>query len=162
MSIYKRNGLLPVYKSDQSQDWQLDGYFSNWVLAKKWVPKDVLVSFRTPLINGSYTAPATMTIRKLSILGNIKTIVSTQEVTSGLQKQIVGTQSYYWRQQGAFTAVASEYLTKGCLYEIYMKDSNDNEFITDIFVAVDETEYYIYAEDNQPISTEDGQQIVFE
>lgn len=162
MSTNRRFGLLPFYGINQPRDWELKGYYNNWQLALKFVPRDTLVSFRTPLINGSYTAPSTMILRKLSILGETISIVSNQSVTSGLTKYTVGSQTYYYRQQGAYTSDVLEYLENGCIYDIYIIDSNDNEFVSDIFVAIEETELYLYTEDNQYLLTEDGQKIVFQ
>lgn len=164
MSRYKRFGLLPIYKSNQDQDWKLDGYYNNFKSAIQYIPRDTLVSFRTPPVAGSYTAPTKLTIRKLSIKGGIKTIVSSADYTVTVNKQEIdaGSESYYYFNQSAISTNISEFLDAGCIYEIYLEDSEGNSFISNIFVAIDESQIFIYAESNEAILTEDGEQILFE
>lgn len=143
MSIYKQNGFLPFIKIDQYNDWQLEGYYYNAVRSLKNVPKDVLVGFRTPSISsGSALAPSTMVIRKISIVNNAVVVISIQTETSGLTKAtetINGvTYSYYYRNQGAFSADPLDYLTEGCIYDIYIIDSQNNEYLSHPFLAISE------------------------
>ena len=159
--IYKRNGLLPFYKSDQSQDWKLQGYFKNWVLSLKKLSKTSLVSFRTPLIYGTYVTPSSFTIRKLRIVDNDVSVVSSQVIsaTIGQDFDLVGAtvySYYYWNQTDIGVI-----LDKGCIYDITLTD-NFNTFQSDIFLAIDESDrdYYLATEDNEAILTEDGETII--
>ena len=160
--VYKRFGMLPVYRSDQTQDWQKTGYYKNWLLTKRWIPRDKLVSFRSPLVNGSYTAPSQITIQKVKIVDNAISVVESANYSVTFTKQADGDSYYYWFQQSVFTSDPNNYLTAGCLYNIKFSDSNDNEFLTGLFAAIDETEYYYITEDGQTMTTEDGQTLIFE
>jgi hypothetical protein len=158
--IYKRNGFLPFYKSDQSQDWKLTGYFKNWVLSLKKISKTSLASFRTPLIDGSFTEPASFTIRHLSVLDNAVSVIDSQIISTTITKdfEMIGNtvySFYYWNQSDIGII-----LTEGCIYDITLTDGT-NTFQSDIFLAVDESnrEYWLVTEDNVQVLTEDGEYI---
>lgn len=162
MSNYKKIGLLPFYKSDQPQDWQLKGYYYNWLLSAQYVPRDKLVSFSTPPVSGEKTAPTQITIRKLKIKGDVKTILSSTVYNVTLYANFNGSQTYYYFIQSSITSDIDEYLEVGCIYEIYLEDADGNSFISNIFIAIEESKIYIAAEDSQAILTEAGEQILFE
>lgn len=162
MSNNKQSGLLPFYKSDQSQDWALSGYYNNWQSAVQYVPRDVLVSFMTPTISGTKTAPTEITIRKLSITGGIKTVLSSADYTVTLYEKQQDSQTQYYFIQSAISSNPTEYLQESCLYEIYLEDADGNGFISNIFIAFDETEIYIHSESGEIITDESGEGILFE
>lgn len=158
--IYKRNGFLPFYKSDQSQDWKLTGYFKNWVLSLKKISKTSLVSFRTPLIDGSFTEPTSFTIRHLRVIDNAVSVIDSQVISTTIAKdfEMIGStvySFYYWNQSDIGII-----LTEGCIYDITLTDGT-NTFQSDIFLAVDESnrEYWLVTEDNVQVLTEDGKYI---
>jgi hypothetical protein len=161
--IKKRVGFLPFYKLGESQDWQLNGYYKNWVRSLKFVSKDSLVSFRTPNIYGGavISAPSTMTIRKVRIVGDTITTISSSVITSDLVKAsatINGVNyTYYYRLQNTLATP----LEAGCIYIIYIIDTNSNEFISDLFLAIDETlsDYILTTEDGEIITTESDEYI---
>lgn len=159
-------GLIQFYKTNQERDWQLLGYYNNWRLAINYVPRDVLVSFRTQTYSGTTAPPETMKIRKVTVIDGEVEVLSETNVTSSLMRYtetIDGdTYTYYYRQQGSFTDDELEYLTSGCIYDIYIEDSLGNTFVSDLFVAITITDVYLYAENNEPYLTEDGQQLIFE
>lgn len=161
-SKYIRTGFLPFYKSGISRDWQKLGYWNNWLLSLKYLPLDKLVSFRTPVFVGVNSAPSTMKIRRVQIINNDVTVISESEVTSNLQvyTEVVNneTLTYYYRQQTNLETP----LTSGYIYDIYIEDSKNNIFISDIFVAITETDLYLYTEGGEAYLTEDGQQIIVE
>ena len=145
MSNYKHTGLLPIYKSDQSQDWQLSGYYNNWQTSVQYIPNDVLVSFTTPTVSGTKTAPTQITLRKLNIVGGVKTIISSEVYNVTMHETHRNGQTEYYFIQSAITTNPLEYLTSGCLYEIYIEDADGNGFISNIFIATSEdTDSYIY------------------
>lgn len=158
--IFKRSGFLPVYKSTESHDWQLDGYFKNWVRALRFVSKSSLVGFRTPLIYGTYTVPATMKIRQLRIVDSTVVMVTEETITSDLVKELITfngvAYTYYYRNE---TALVTE-LTEGCIYDIYITDGT-NIFISDIFLAIDDiaSDFVISTESGLIITTEDDEYI---
>ncbi len=161
MSQYKRYGLFPIYKSDQPQDWQLEGYYNTFKNAFQFVPRDVLVSFRTPPVSGTKTAPTQITIRKLSIKAAAKTIVSSDVYNVTMYEEHANSQTYYYFIQSAITSIAAEFLDVGELYELYIEDADGNSFISNIFIAVDETELFIQTEGGLNILTEDGDEILY-
>ncbi len=174
MTTFKRTGLLPFYKDDQPQDWELSGYFDEFINAIQFVPRDVLVSFRTPFINAVLDVePTQITIRKLSFGGETKTIISSDDYTVTINIQYADVNlknceeadaiyTYYYFNQSTISEDANEYLIVGCIYEIYLVDASGNSYISNIFVAIDETKIFINAEDGQIILDESGEGILFE
>lgn len=174
MSTFKRNALLPFYKDDQPQDWQLSGYYDEFINSLQLVPRDQLVSFRTPVINAVIlTDPTQITIRRLSIQNGVKTVLESTNYTVTINRQFVdanfkiSTQAnaeytYYYFNQSAIAADAVNYLDACKIYEIYLEDSTGNKFISNIFVAIDETEIFIHAEDGQILLDESGEGILFQ
>lgn len=172
--LLKRNALLPFYKSDQLQDWELSGYYKEFLGAIQLVPQDVLVSFRTPIMGGAIaTDPTSITLRKLSIINGVKTILESKDYNVTINRAFVDSNyklttqanasyTYYYFNQSKITENAVDFLELGCIYEIYLEDAFDNKFISNIFVAIEETEIFIYAENGLGILTEDGQNIVFQ
>jgi hypothetical protein len=158
--IYKRNGFLPFYKSDQSQDWKLNGYFKNWVLSLKKISKTSLVSFRTPLIDGSFTEPTSFTLRHLMVIDDTVSVIDSQTISTTIAKdfELIGSTvySYYYWNQSDIGIILNE----GCIYDITISDGTNN-FQSDIFLAVDESnrEYWLVTEDNVQILTEDGKYV---
>ena len=64
---------------------------------------------------------------------------------------------------GYITAARSRPITtKPSNVWVLRLDGNGNIFISDIFVAITETELYLYTESGEAYLTEDGQQIIFE
>lgn len=157
---FRQIGLLPIYKSDQLQDWQLSGYYNNWLESIQYVPRDTLVSFSTPPVTGIKSPPSQITARKLNIKGNIKTILSSTDLAVTMYAKNIDddTKTYYYFIQSTLPSV----LDKGCVYEIYIEDADGNSFISNIFVAIDETEIFIYAEDSNLLVDETGEGILFE
>lgn len=157
---YRQTGLLPIYKSNLSQDWQLDGYYNNWKNSLQYVPFDTLVSFSTPSVDGAKTAPTEIILRKLNIIGSVKTILSstTLSVTMYAKQVDGGTSTYYYFIQSSLP----EPLDRGCIYEIYIEDSDQNSFISNIFLAISLKDLVIYSESKGAIETESGQDILFE
>jgi len=159
-TLYKTTGLFPFYRDSQERDWQKLGYYNNWMQSLKFIPKDTLASFRTPLMTGSLVAPSNMYIRKLRILDSIITVLETTEYTSDLKAnyEVINgdTFTYYYR----LPVTISPILTRGCIYDIYIEDSEGNKFKSDIFCAIDVQDLYLQNELSQYILTEDGQQIV--
>ena len=163
MSKYKRHGLFPIYKSDQSQDWELSGYYDNFNAAFQFVPKDVLVGFRTPPVDGVKTAPTEITIRKISIKGGVKSIIESNNYTVTMYRKLIenDTQTYYYFNQSPISSDPNDYLDEGELYEIYIIDADNNSFISNIFIAVDESELYLATESGFNILTESGEEIKY-
>jgi hypothetical protein len=165
MRTYKRKGLLPINKLDQEHDWQLLGYYNNWQLSLQYIPNDILVGLSTPSINSITVTLSEFRYRKLSIKGDIKTIVETSELldTDDFNTEIEGTQSYFWRPQTQLKISGSPIiLDEGCVYELYFKDSLNNEFLSNIFVAILEDELHLYTESQGAILTEDGEEIIWQ
>jgi hypothetical protein len=174
MSTFKRNGLFPFYKEDQPQDWQISGYYDEFLNSLQLVPRDVLKSFRTPNINAVITSDITsIFIRRLSIFNGIKTILETNEYTVTINRQFVDENSktcsqsnavytYYYFNQSAISDNPIDYLDSYKLYEIYIEDTLGNKFISNTFIAIDETEIFINTEDGQIILDETGEGILFE
>jgi hypothetical protein len=161
MSKYIRNGFLPFYRATVDRDWQKLGYWNNWQLALKFVPRDRLVGFATPEVDGTVAAPSSFDIRKLQITQSGVNVISTQtESTSNLvaveRIRNGNTLTYYSRDQQEISAA----LTKGCIYDISITDDDDNTFYSDIFLAIDESDLALYTESGQYLLTEDGQQIL--
>ena len=163
MSKYKRYGLFPFYKSDQLQDWQLVGYYNNFKSSLQYVPRDVLVGFSTPPVDGVKTAPTEITIRKISIKGDIKTIIESNTYAVTMYRKLIenDTQTYYYFNQSPISSDEEEYLTSGELYEIYIEDLDGNSFISNIFMAVEESQLYITTESGFNILTETGEEIKY-
>lgn len=159
-SLYIRKGLFPFYEINQQRDFQLKGYYNNWKLALKNIPKEILAPFRTPLVDGVTTAPTTMTIRRVKVVDGDVEVISQESVTSNLQTETVSidgtTYRYYYRLAVQLESV----LVSGYIYDIYIKDSLNNEFVSDLFKAVDEAELYIATESGDQITTESGEPIL--
>lgn len=157
---FRQNGSLPVYKSDQLQDWQLKGYYNNYLCGILYVPRHTLVSFSTPPVTGIKSAPTQITARKLSIKGNIKTIIKSTDLLVTMYAKTIdsGTKTYYYFIQSDLPSLLDE----GCIYEIYIEDADGNSFITNIFKTITENEIFIHAEDGRVLQAEDGQDIVFQ
>lgn len=154
----KRKGLFPIYEINQSQDWQLKGYYNNYMTAAQYVPRDKLVSFTTPAVAGIKTvAPTQIIARKLLLKGDQKTILSSTDyaVTMSLITEDGETQ-YYFNQQ----TLSGSYLDDGCFYEIYIEDADGNKFLSNIFIAIEESEIELYLEDGQQLLLEDGQTLI--
>lgn len=164
MSNFRRFGLLPFFKSDQPQDWEIDGYYYNWRKTVQYVPRDTLVSFRTPVISGSKAVPTEITIRKLKIKGQTKTIVSSDTYTVDIYKEelLGGTESYYYFFQSPIDASPVNYLEAGEMYEIYLDNGVGDTFISNIFIALDIEDVYIKSEAGETITDETGEGILFE
>lgn len=165
MSNNKKSSLFPFYKSDYSQDWELSGYYYNWQLSSIYVPKDVLKSFKTPTVSGIKQPPTEITIRKIAIKGNTKTIINSNTYSVNMYSRYLENYSKteYYFIQSSFTDDPNQYLDEGCTYEIYIEDADGNAFISNVFIAIDETQIYITAESGEIIIDEQsGESIVFE
>ena len=172
--IFKRSGFLPFYKADQLQDWQLSGYYNEFITGIQFVPQDALVSFRTPIVGGATsTDPTGITLRRLAIKNGEKTILESNDYAVTINRAFLdenyklttqgnASYTYYYFNQAKITEDENDFLNLGCIYEIYLEDENDNSFISNIFVAIEETKILIYAENDMSILTEDGLGILFQ
>lgn len=122
--------ILPTYDLNKDiEDFQKVGNFQNFMFGIHYCPDLRLLPFRTP--NVVHDATVTITdfeLRRLRVIGNEKTIIATTDISPVyiFTKSGINFDYHYFKANVAMANVATG------VYQMYLKDSNNNEFITDL------------------------------
>jgi len=115
-----------LINSDNTQVWEKQGYYTSLagVLFSALLPP-----FQTKQFASGSVTVAEWKLRKLRIRGTDKTIVKETDLSTGEVDKYSGTtydRFYYTAQDEQDTYNAG-------VYEYYLKDSDDNEWISEVF-----------------------------
>ena len=123
--------ILPIYNlAYDVQDFERVGNFLNYKFGLAECPDLYLFPFKCPNIPHSSNTIVDFQLRRISINAEIKTIEETTILDTNLIQINIGTDyDYYYFQ--ALSEIAND-LSSG-VYEFYIKDNGDNEFISELF-----------------------------
>lgn len=112
------------------QDFERVGNFINYQFGLQECPDKYLFPFKCPNIPHSSNSINTFSLRRVEISGGTKTIIETTALSTALVQISSGaTYDYYYFE--ALTEIATDLV--GGVYEFYVKDNGDNEFISELF-----------------------------
>ena len=124
--------ILPIYNlAYDVQDFERLGNYTNYRFGLQVCPDSYLLPFKVPNVAHTTNSITEFSLRRISIDGTDKTILETTSLSTALIT-IVSGDVYDYYYYSALTEIATD-LCSG-VYEYYIKDNNDAEFISELFL----------------------------